>query len=101
VDTKLIRLEDGTLVEVDVPTGEAQQISGGIADNVDKTIDIIKPTLLKICRPLMDTWAELNKDVHLEQAEVELALSFDVEGNLYLAKAKTGASLKVKLVLKP
>ena len=48
MDTKLIRLEDGTLVEVDVPEDQAQQIAGGMADNVNKTIDIIRPTLMKL-----------------------------------------------------
>jgi len=99
--TKLIRLQDGMLVEVEVPADQVQQVSGGFADRVDATIDVIKPTLLKLCRPLADTWAELNQEVHLEQAEVEVNLSFDVEGNVYVAKAKTGASIKVKLVLKP
>jgi len=99
--TKLIRLEDGTLVEVEAPLEEVQQVSGGFAGRVDATIDVLKPTLLKICRPLTETWAELNKEVHLEQAEVEIDLSFDFEGNIYVAKAKTGANIKVKLILKP
>lgn len=99
--TKLIRLQDGTLVEVEVPQDQGQQIAGGFADGVNGTIDLLKPTLLKVCRPVIDTWAELNKEVHLEQAEVEVDLSFDVEGNIYVAKAKAGANIKVKLILKP
>ena len=102
--TKLIRLQDDTLVEVEVPEvapDQPQQVAGKFADGVDGTIDRLKPTLLKVCKPLVETWTELNQEVHLEQAEVEVGLSFDIEGNVYLAKAKTSANIKVKLVLKP
>ena len=33
--TKLIELEDGTLVEVEVPENEAKQIAGSFSDQVD------------------------------------------------------------------
>jgi hypothetical protein len=46
--TKLIQLEDGTLVEVDVPADQARQISGGFADKVNSTFDKIQPLLVKI-----------------------------------------------------
>lgn len=39
--TKLIELEDGTLVEVEVPGNEVQPISGGFADKVGATFDKI------------------------------------------------------------
>lgn len=42
--TKLIRLEDGTLVEVEVTGDEVQQISGSLADRVDATFSKIKPS---------------------------------------------------------
>ena len=41
--TKLIQLEDGTLVEVEVPGDQVQQISGGFADKVNATFDKIHP----------------------------------------------------------
>ncbi len=37
--TKLIELEDGTLVEIEVPGEQVQQISGGYADRVSATFD--------------------------------------------------------------
>lgn len=99
--TKLIKLEDGTLIEVEVPPDQAQQISGGFADKVNATFDKVKPILVKTCRPIVAAWQEINQEMHIEQAEVELGLSFEGEGNLYVTKSKAGANLTIKLILKP
>lgn len=100
--TKLIRLEDGTLVEVEAPPGEAEQISGGrMADKVNSTLSVIKPTLINACLPLKDVWQELNKEMQVSQAEVEIGVSFAAEGDVYIAKSKAEANLKVKLIIKP
>lgn len=100
--SKLIELEDGALVEVEVPENKAQPISGGAADKIkDATIERIKPIILKVCKPLSEVWKELNKDMYIQQAEVELGLGFEAEGNLYITKAKGNANLVVKLTLKP
>lgn len=100
--TKLIRLQDGTLLEVDIAPGEAQQIAGGsVAKKVEATFDKIKPTLINVCRPITEVWKELNKEMQVSQAEVEIGISFAVEGDVYIAKSKSDANLKIKLVLKP
>lgn len=100
--SRLIELEDGTLVEIEVPENEAQPISGGAADRIsDSTIDKIKPIILKACKPISEVWKELNKDMSIEQAEIELGLGFEAEGNLYITKAKGNANLMVRLTLKP
>ena len=100
--SKLIERDDGALVEVEVPENKAQPISGGAADKIkDATIERIKPIILKVCKPLSEVWKELNKDMYIEQAEVELGLGFEAEGNLYITKAKGNANLVVKLTLKP
>ncbi|MCB0263809.1 MAG: CU044_2847 family protein [Calditrichia bacterium] len=99
--TKLIKLEDGTLIEVEVPENQAQQISGGFADKVSKRFENVKPILVNTCRPLISAWHEINKEMHIDQAEIELGLSFEGEGNLYITKTKAGANLTVKLTLKP
>lgn len=98
--TKLIQLEDGMLVEVEVPQEQAQQISGGFADKVDTTFEKMKPVLIKVCQPIADVWKEINKDMVVEQAEVQIGFSFEAEGNIYITKSKAGANLTVKLVLK-
>ena len=101
MSTKLIELKDGTLVEIEVPQDQARQISGGFADKVDSTVDKIKPLLLKICKPITSAWKEINKDMNVEGAEVELGLGFEGEGNVYVTKAKASANITVKLILKP
>lgn len=99
--TKLIRLAEGTLVEVEVPPDQAQQISSDFAQQVDKTFAKIEPLLVKTCRPIMAAWKEISKEMEIEQAEVELGLGFEVEGNVYITKSKADANLTVKFVLKP
>lgn len=80
-------------MEVDVPADQVQPISGGFADKVDATFEQISPLLVKTCRPIAKAWKELNQEVAIEATEVELGLSFEIEGNVYLAKSKGGANL--------
>ena len=101
MSTKLIELENGVFVEVDGSETDVQQISGGVADKVDSSIDRIKPLLLKICNPIVDAWKELNKEMIIAKAEVEIGLSFEGEGNIYVTKVKAGANYLVKLTLEP
>jgi hypothetical protein len=100
--TKLIELEDGTLVEVSV-TGEAvQQISYSLAERVSSaTFEKIKPILIKTCKPIIAAWREISQDMDVESAEVELGLGFEGEGNLYVTKSKAAANLVIRLALKP
>ena len=99
--SKLIQLEDGLYVEAEVAETKAREISGGVADQVDSSFDKIKPILMKACKPIVETWKELNKEMKIDQAEIELGLSFEGEGNLFITKAKTSANITVKLVMKP
>ncbi|NES20137.1 MAG: hypothetical protein F6K41_14700 [Symploca sp. SIO3E6] len=80
---KLIELEDGTLIEVEVPEDQAQQISNRFADKVSTTFDKIKPILVKTCRNRAASWKEINQEMHIEQAEVEIGFSFEKKGTLY------------------
>lgn len=99
--TKLIRLEDGTLIEVEVPDDQARQIASSTADRVNATFDKIKPILVKACRPVAAAWKELDKEMQIEQAEIEIGFGFEGEGSVYVTKAKASSNLKVKLVIKP
>lgn len=99
--SRLIELGDGTLVEIEA-SGRAEEIAGSAADKFkDATIDKIKPIILKACKPISEIWDELDQKMHIEQAEVELGLGFEAEGNLYITKAKGNANLTVKFTLKP
>jgi hypothetical protein len=98
---KLIETEEGILVEVEVLGEQVQEISGGFADRVEETFDQVHSLLVKSCRPIARAWKELNQEMTVESAEVELGLSFTAEGNLYITKSTFNANLKIKLVLAP
>lgn len=101
--SKLIRLHDGALVEVEITGQEAREISGGLAERVDSSFGEIGPLLEKVCRPVSDAWRKLNRNRNLaiDAAEIQFGLSFEGSGNLFVTKAKAGANLTVKLTLKP
>lgn len=99
--TKLIELDDGTLVEVEVPGEQIREVSGSFADRVDATFDKIRPLLVRTCRPIVAAMRDLKQDTNIDEAEVEMGLSFEAEGNLYLTKSTAGANLTVRLLLKP
>ncbi|NET45594.1 CU044_2847 family protein [Okeania sp. SIO2B3] len=99
--TRLIKLEDGILVEAEVPDNEAQPISTNVLKQVKSSFAKVKPILINISRPITEAWQEINKDLEIEQAEVEVGLNFEGGGNLYITKEKVSTNFKVKLVLKP
>lgn len=70
-------------------------------EQVDKAIDTVRPVLLKACRPVVSVWQELNKEMTIDNAEVELQLGFSAEGSVFLAKSKSSANLKIKLSISP
>lgn len=100
---KLIELEDGTLIEVEAsPTeGGVKQAAHGPDLIRDVTIEKIRPLLLRVTKPLVEVWRELNKDVEVREAEVEIGLGFEGEGRLFVAKAKGSANLLIRLKLAP
>jgi hypothetical protein len=99
--SQLIELEDGLFVEVEVPPDQVNQISGGVPEQVDKAIDTIRPVLRKACRPVVSVWKELNKEMSIDRAEVELQLGFSASGTVFLAKASGSANIKIKLSISP
>jgi Trypsin-co-occurring domain 1 len=97
--TKLIRLQDGTLVEVEVAPGEARAIAGGEAEKVNSALDRIQPILVNVSKSVTDAWRSLPRHISVEQVEIELGLSFEGEGNIFVTKARAGANLTVTLTL--
>ena len=98
--TKLIQLGDGVLVEVEVPPDQAQPISGGMAERVNAALNKVRPVLTNLAQAVATDWHEISEKVHVEQAEIELGLSFEGEGNLYITRSKASANLTVRLVLR-
>lgn len=100
--SKLIKLEDGILMEVDVPE-QAQPVAGGKLEikSVNKSINAIEAILLKACKPVANVLTELNKEMSVNEVEVEVELGLEAEGNFFIAKGKTNTSLTIKLKLTP
>ncbi len=99
--TRLIQLKNGMMVEAEIPGQTGEQIAGGVNKLGVSFEEKVKPLLLQICESFANVWQELNQKMSVEQAEVEIGLSFEGEGNLFVTKAKTGANFTVKLTLKP
>ncbi len=97
----LIQLEDDMLVEVEVPQDQVEQISGGVPEPVDKAISSVQPILRKACRPVVAVWDELNREMSINNVEVELQLGFSAEGSVFLAKTRGNANLRIKLSISP
>lgn len=87
--TKLIELENGILVEVDAREGEARRISGSVAERIGANLEKIQPVLIAISQTIAQSWEAINKNLKIEKATVELGLSFEAEGNVFITKAKT------------
>lgn len=98
---ELIKLKDGTLIEIENSENDIEQISGGAADKVDENIDVIVPLLKKVVSPLKNTFDELNKEMSIEKAEVEIGLGFEAGGDVFIVKGSAKANLTVKLTLIP
>lgn len=99
--SKLIKLKDGIFVEIESEGDQVTAIAGGVANRVDTAIDSIKPLILRACRPISEIYKELDKDMAIEQVELELGLGFEAEGDLFITKAKGNANLTVKITIKP
>lgn len=101
--SQLIELEDGILMEVEVPEEQVQHIAGGGLQitQVSRSISAVEAILLKACKPVANVLKELNKDMSVNEVEVEVELGLEAEGHFFIAKGKTNASLTIKLKLTP
>jgi gamma-glutamylcysteine synthetase len=98
--SRLYKLDDGTLVEVETQDN-ARQISVDVAGKIETTFEkSIKPVLQKTCASVSEAMKEIRENVNLEQVEIEMGLSFETEGNLYITKATVGANILVRMTLK-
>ncbi|SFV66583.1 hypothetical protein MNB_SV-12-1714 [hydrothermal vent metagenome] len=100
---KLIELDNGLLMEVEIPQNEIEMISSNsdTVERVDQSISAVESVLIKSVEPITKAYKTLNQDMILEKAEVEIGIGFSAEGNIFVASGKASANLKVKLVLSP
>lgn len=98
---KLIKLNDGLLVEVETEEDVPQRISAGAARKVELAMDQVEGLLRKAVAPVTSVWAELNRDLTIEKVEISLALGFEAQGNLFIASGTGSANLSFKLIVRP
>ena len=95
--TEIIELKDGTRVEAYLPPGQVSLSK----EDINKTIEQIKPILTRVTAPIVAVWHELNKEMVIDSAEVELGFGIEASGNFFITQSTAKANLTIKLVLKP
>lgn len=100
---KLIELDNGLMMEVDVPKSEIEMIAGGgdMIEKVQSSMGTVEQMLLQSVQPIVHAYQALNQEVVLEKAEVQIGIGFSAEGNIFVEKGTANANLNVTLVLKP
>ena len=100
--TELIELKDGLLVEVEADPGEEpRQIAANVARLADGAMDQARDLLLKSVEPVTAVWSELNRDLVIDQVEIEIGLGFEASGRMFIAQAKGNASIKFTMTVRP
>jgi len=93
---------DGLLVEVEAEEGGSKVVSRDNTNEIeDRDLGQIETTLGKVAKHIKASWNEINKDMSIKEATVEVSLGFEAEGNLFIAKGKTSSQLKVTFKLEP
>jgi hypothetical protein len=93
----IIKLQDGIEVEVELSESQVREISYN--SEVNSSIDKIQDLLLKVVKPLSNTYQELNKEMEIKEAKITLGVKVGVEGNFILAKSSAGANIQVELTM--
>jgi hypothetical protein len=91
----IIELKDEILIEAEVTNYQVSAPS----DQVQKTIEAVKPLLVKVVQPVISAWDELAKSATIDKAEIELGFGIEASGNFFVASTKGNANLKVKLTV--
>lgn len=97
--TKIIKLNDGLEVEIEIDENQAYEIS----DNgvINSSIDQIQGLLKKVILPFSNTYKELNKDMCIESTKITIGVKIGLEGNFILAKSSAEANIQVEMSLRP
>ncbi len=99
--SKLIKMSDGTLIEVQASPNSMQQISKRNAENVEKGLEQIQPLFQVAIDSVVKNVDWKRDDFALDVVEIELGIGFEAEGNIYVVKGKGVANFNVKFIIKP
>jgi Trypsin-co-occurring domain 1 len=100
MSTELIKLKDGTYVEVQAPPEEFELLSSRRAKLVDAAIDNITPLITRVCDRVSVAMCDLVGRADVEEAEISLSLGFEIGGDVYIARSKADANLTVTVRMK-
>ena len=101
MSTELIQLKDGLYVEVQSDPNEDRPCAANMARLADGAMDQAHDLLLKAVEPVVSVWSELNRDLIIDQVQIELALGVEASGKMFIAQAKGNASIKFTLTVRP
>jgi hypothetical protein len=93
-----IKTSDGVLIEVEA--GESEKCSARSAKAVQKGLEQISTVLGKACGTMKEFWSKDLDGVELDEVQIAFGLSFEIEGDIYIARAKGDASISVTATLK-
>ena len=94
---KIITLDDGIQVEVEVDESQAMEISDH--DLVNSSIDKLKTLMNKIGEPIADSIVELGQNINIESTKITVGVKVGVEGNFFVAKSTGEANIQVEMTI--
>ena len=95
---KIVKLNDGLEVEVELDDTQARQIS--LDKKIDTSIDDISGFLSKAIKPISNTYRELNKEINIAETKVTIGVKIGIEGGFILAKSTAEAHIQVEMVMR-
>lgn len=98
---QVIKMDNDFMVEVELDAHQAQEISSSDNMMINSSIDKIQDFLIKIIKPVSNTYKELNKEMSIDSAKVKIGIKIDIEGNFILAKSSASANIEVEMTFKP
>lgn len=97
----MIQLSDGTYVEVEVSSDRVREVSGSTAERVAASFEDLRPLVLRVCEPLRSLWTDLRRQIEVDSLEVELGISFEAEGNMFVTRATAAANMTLRISFTP
>lgn len=94
----VIKLADGTEIEVELDPNSAYEISD--SNQVSSSLEKIQGLLSTVVKPIANTYRELNKEVRIAETKLILGVKVGAEGNFVLAKSNVNAHIQVEMTLK-
>ena len=100
--TQLIQLRDDLLVEVQAdPNDTPRRIAATAADRTAGAMDQAHELLLKAVQPVASVWDELNRDLTIDEVEIQLGVGFEASGKLFIVQGTGSANFQFTLKVRP